>query len=195
MKEDLDSKDKRMMSLLNEISELKRVNDILQKSIKVHQEEKEKFVSIYQSKCEKLEKENKDLSLKMEKYVKNDLIQQKPTSLSRDEYLERKYSLNKFDEKYSAACLHKDILDFQDLIKKNIKDLKPTQEELIDLVKESVSECIEDYEVLVYGSYATKLCLPWSDIDLVLIPKVNVTLNQYTVLKHLTNNLQVITFI
>ena len=194
MKEDLDSKDKKMMSLLNEISELKRVNDILQKSIKVHQEEKEKFVSIYQSKCEKLEKENKDLSLKMEKYVKNDLIQQKPTTLSRDEYLERKYSLNKFDEKYSAACLHKDILDFQDLIKKNIKDLKPTQEELIELVKESVSECIEDYEVLVYGSYATKLCLPWSDIDLVLIPKVNVTLNQYTVLKHLTINLQVIIY-
>jgi DNA polymerase sigma len=194
MKEDLDSKDKKMMSLLNEISELKRVNDILQKSIKVHQEEKEKFVSIYQSKCEKLEKENKDLNLKMEKYVKNDIFQQKSTSLSRDEYLERKYSLNKFDENYSAACLHKDILDFQDLIKKNIKDLKPTQEELIELVKESVSECIEDYEVLVYGSYATKLCLPWSDIDLVLIPKVNVTLNQYTVLKHLTINLQVIIY-
>lgn len=25
-------------------------------------------------------------------------------------------------------------------------------------------------EVKVYGSHATKLCLPWSDIDLVIVP-------------------------
>lgn len=191
MKEDLESKDKKILGLLNEISELKRVNDILQKSIKAHQDEKEKFVSIYQVKFERLEKENKELNLKIEKCVKNDNIYQNSANLSRDVYLERKYSYEKYDEKYSAACLQKDILDFQELTKNNIKELKPTQEELIDLVKESVSECIDDYEVLVYGSYATNLCLPWSDIDLVLIPKVNVIQNQFTVLKVLTNNLQV----
>ena len=40
--------------------------------------------------------------------------------------------------------------------------------------------------VEVYGSHATQLCLHWSDIDLVLIPK-NLNQNQYQDTKGLRN--------
>jgi DNA polymerase sigma len=36
-----------------------------------------------------------------------------------------------------------------------------------------VNESIPDYELKIYGSHATNLCLPWSDLDLVLVPKNN----------------------
>ena len=88
--------------------------------------------------------------------------------------------------------MQKDILDFQEVIKDHIKSLKSTQEELITLVRESVSEVIEDYEIIIYGSYATNLCLPWSDIDLVLIPSVNnMNQNHFLALKLLSNNILV----
>lgn len=33
-----------------------------------------------------------------------------------------------------------------------------------------IKKSVPNSEVKVYGSHATKLCLPWSDIDLVIIP-------------------------
>jgi len=36
-----------------------------------------------------------------------------------------------------------------------------------------VNECSQDYEVHLYGSHSTNLCLPWSDLDVVLISKNN----------------------
>ena len=191
MKDDLDAKDKKIMGLLNEINELKRMNEILHKSNKIHLDEKEKIMSIFTEKCDKLEKENKELYVKLEKLTKNDFERAKDIS-TRKEFLDKKFSIKKYDDKYSASCLQKDILDFQEVIKDHIKSLKSTQEELITLVRESVSEVIEDYEIIIYGSYATNLCLPWSDIDLVLIPSVNnMNQNHFLALKLLSNNILV----
>jgi len=40
-------------------------------------------------------------------------------------------------------------------------------------IQNAVNECFQDYEVHLYGSHATNLCLPWSDLDVVLISKKN----------------------
>ena len=64
-------------------------------------------------------------------------------------------------------------MDFQELTKDQISSLKDTQENLVKLVQESINQATLDYEVRLYGSHATNLCLPWSDIDLVLIPLKN----------------------
>ncbi len=82
-------------------------------------------------------------------------------------------------------CLQKDILDFQDYTKDQIKKNKIVLDELIRLVQLTVNECIPDYEVKLYGSHATNLCLPSSDLDIVLLNKRTGYSNDYRVLQSL----------
>ena len=58
------------------------------------------------------------------------------------------------------------------LVTFKISIIKPKVNELINLIQDSVEKSIgNEYEVKLYGSHATGLCLPWSDIDVVLCKK------------------------
>jgi DNA polymerase sigma len=99
--------------------------------------------------------------------------------------IEKKFSTNKYDDKYIMKCLQKDILDFQEYTKEQIYKNKNILEDLIKFIEQSVYEIIPDYEVKLYGSHATNLCLPWSDLDIVLIHKKNPFAYNYTSLQNL----------
>lgn len=105
--------------------------------------------------------------------------------LVRKEILERKFSTQKYDDKYIVKCIQRDILDFQEYTKDQIRKNRVLIDELIRLVKQSVSDSIPDYEVNLYGSHATNLCLPWSDLDIVLVNKKVVFSNNYAALQSL----------
>ena len=47
--------------------------------------------------------------------------------------------------------------------------MQPLKEQLIERISAVIKKALPNSEVKVYGSHATKLCLPWSDIDLVFI--------------------------
>ena len=93
------------------------------------------------------------------------------------QYLNKKfinysYDLNFQDKNnYIINCLSKDLSEFVLYVSEHIKKSANIYEELIKNVQNSVNECLQDYEVHLYGSHATNLCLPWSDLDLVLISK------------------------
>jgi hypothetical protein len=55
--------------------------------------------------------------------------------------------LVKYDDKYSGKCLQKDLLDFLELTKDQIKKLKLMQEELIRNVHDAVNEITNEFEV------------------------------------------------
>lgn len=105
--------------------------------------------------------------------------------LAKKEILERKFSTHKYDDKYIVKCLQRDILDFQEFTKDQIKKNRVFIDELIKLVKQAVNDSIPDYEVNLYGSHATNLCLPWSDLDIVLVNKKVVFSNNYSALQSL----------
>jgi DNA polymerase sigma len=48
-----------------------------------------------------------------------------------------------------------------------------------------------DYEVRLYGSHATNLCLQWSDLDVVLVNKRGYSVSTYNALQGLYINLLV----
>lgn len=49
--------------------------------------------------------------------------------------------------------------------------MQPLKEHLIETLTTVIQKALPYSEVKVYGSHATKLCLPWSDIDLVIVPR------------------------
>ena len=76
-----------------------------------------------------------------------------------------------YKDEYVAKSLQRDLLDFQEFNREQIKKIKPVQEELLNYIKEAVNETLPEFEVKLYGSHATGLCLSWSDLDTVLIHK------------------------
>ena len=89
-----------------------------------------------------------------------------------------KYYTNKlmnnsiYPEEYIKQCLQKDLIDFSNYVGARIQMISPKVKELITYIQNAVDNSIgKDYEVKLYGSHATGLCLPWSDIDVVLCKK------------------------
>ena len=76
---------------------------------------------------------------------------------------------NIYPDEYIKQCLQKDLIDFNNYIGARIQMISPKVKELINYIQSAVDASIgKDYEVKLYGSHATGLCLPWSDIDVVL---------------------------
>jgi len=65
--------------------------------------------------------------------------------------------------------LHEEILVFRESVKDILHEMAPIKEQLIKNITSIIKKAVPNSEVKVYGSHATKLCLPWSDIDLVLV--------------------------
>ena len=111
---------------------------------------------------------------------KNELMSQLPKekvgtqsnkSLSPKEYRELKFSQGMPDETFVTKTLQKDLLDYSIYIKDKIAKKKYIVDKLLENVQQAVNEITNEYEAVLYGSYATGLCLPWSDLDVVLVGK------------------------
>ena len=69
-----------------------------------------------------------------------------------------------------------DLIDFMSYVHAKNQKLEPTLQKINSLIEKSVLESLgKDYQLHMYGSRATKLCLPWSDIDYV----ISFTKNRY----------------
>ena len=103
--------------------------------------------------------------------------------LKNEDYLNKKFSDEIFDDNQIKSNLYKDIIDFQKYTKSEIKK----RQKPISHIRSALQERLElngyDYTVNVFGSYATGLCLPWSDLDLILISKNQNIKNSNPVIK------------
>ena len=103
--------------------------------------------------------------------------------IKNEDYLNKKFSEEIFDENQIKSNLVKDIIDFQKYTKNGIKK----KQKSISHIRSSLQEILElndfDYTVNVFGSYATGLCLPWSDLDLILISKNQNMKNNNSIVK------------
>ena len=53
-----------------------------------------------------------------------------------------------------------------------MNEMDPIKTIIIEKISNFIKQVIPNSEIEVYGSHATKLCLHWSDIDLVLKPNM-----------------------
>ena len=66
--------------------------------------------------------------------------------------------------------LHDEIILFHAGVKSIMEEIDPIKHIIITKLQNLIQKAVPGGEVEVYGSHATKLCLHWSDIDLVLKP-------------------------
>ena len=176
--------------------------------------EKEEIIQKYQNQLNENEKTIKELSLtfsKKEKILsdinlqkeefknqieelkarKNELISKIPnneTNISKKNLPIKEYRENKFQSSmYNdiIKILQKDLIDYKNYIEGKMIKKKFIIEQLIANIRMTVNECFQDLEVKIYGSYATGLHLPWSDLDVVLINKHNIIVQPENILKKL----------
>ena len=120
-------------------------------------------------------------------------------SLNLTNYLNKKFINFQYVNKYLINSLTKDLMDYQIFVSMFIEKNHQIFDILIDNLKQATKESLPDYDVHLYGSHATNLCLPWSDLDVVLISNTNeenninennINNNPQILLNHLHENIR-----
>jgi non-canonical poly(A) RNA polymerase PAPD5/7 len=74
-----------------------------------------------------------------------------------------------FKKELVYSQLKLDLIDFMNYVHARNAKLESTLQKINSLIEKSVLESLgKEYQLHMYGSRATKLCLPWSDIDYVI---------------------------
>lgn len=105
-------------------------------------------------------------------------------------YLDNKFSTFSYDEIYTTKNITKDIIDFLHLTKIENKPKEMFVIKNISALQEVIMSLHLDYQIKVCGSFATGLNLPWSAIDLVLIPSMIQRQQDFPILQTLYIKLQ-----
>ena len=111
---------------------------------------------------------------------KQALIQKNPNSIilaQKESKLNHKYSsiLNRDKAKdLIYKQLTSDLIDYMNFVHRENSKHEITLQKINNIMQQSVLESLgEGYHLHMYGSRATKLCLPWSDIDYVISYTIN----------------------
>ena len=121
--------------------------------------------------------------------IPEDKIEKSNKNISPNKYREIKFQPEKYDENFIIKTLQKDLLDYEKYTKEKISKMKNIIDQLIQNIQISINEQSKDYEINIYGSYATDLSLPWSVLDLFLInknPSINTHQNNQIFLAQLS---------
>jgi len=87
-----------------------------------------------------------------------------------------------------SSVLNEEIVSFEKAVDSYFKENQAVLESLLNMIQTSMMELVPDAECIIYGSFATGLWLPWSDIDLVVkIPQAEAA---YSILELLESTLK-----
>ena len=152
-------------------TELENQNKIQLENYKKENEELKNKITLMQKEYSEIFEKYKILEQNNKNNTNIPINPNNPTQYSL--YLNKKFINFTYDQMYVLNCLSKDIKDYQQFVKEHIEREQSLYDTLIQNIQISVDESIHDYDVHLYGSHATNLCLPWSDLDVVLVPRNN----------------------
>ena len=156
-------------------NEIKEIKNKIEKNKQIMMEKYNK-ISNQNQKIQKLKNEYNEIQSKIS-LIKEKLIQNQNTieKILPNNNIITKFSIyqnedgSAFSREYITKQLQIDLIDFKNYVHNNVDQIQPIFEKLTSLINNYVIESLgNDYKIKVYGSRATKLCLPLSDIDIVV---------------------------
>ena len=121
-----------------------------------------------ENKINELELNKKKL---LEKIPEDKILHKSNKNIPNKEYQVLKFQPPELPENFITGILQKDLIDYQNYILYHVSKKKPVIESIIEKIQNIINEIDPNYIVKIYGSYANGICLPWSDLDLVLVNK------------------------
>ena len=182
-------------SLLMDLSklnlEIKNINNEINSYSKIIKENENK--NMYEinniNLQKKVENDTLDILYTQEHFIK---LKNCHENLLKDEnYLNKKFSDDSFKDEQIKKNLAKDIIDFQLYNKEHVKKKLISASKIRSDLQLLLERNGFDYTVYIFGSYATNLCLPWSDLDLSLFNKsqnINSALKLQEIVNVLSNS-------
>ena len=128
--------------------------------------------------CKALENETLQ-SISHQTQLKQSLLSKLSTSstpspplktLPKPTQLHHKFTPHQLTEQTIISALQKNLTDYTSFIKTKTKSKLPIVKTLINHIQTLLSSITSDYTVNIFGSYAYGLSLPWSNIDIMLVP-------------------------
>ena len=156
-------------------NQIKEIENQIEKNKQIKIEKKNK-ISNQNLKIQNLKNEYKEIQSKI-LLIKEKLIQNQNSieKILPNNNLIAKFTVSKnedgsaFSREYIIKQLQIDLIDFKNYVHNTVDQTQPIFEKLTSLINNYVIESLgNDYKIKVYGSRATKLCLPLSDIDIVV---------------------------
>ena len=153
-------------SKTNELNKLKLFLNQQKKNLDADSENHKNELIKKNAEIAEIQKKEQMIKNKMIGIEPNMNIKQKPKYLLKYESMIKRNNIN---EDYIYNQLQRDLIDYMQYVHNKNAKLKNTILRIKELLKESVLNCLgKNYEVKIYGSRETGLCLPWSDIDAVI---------------------------
>ena len=169
LKAQLAEKNKKLLECNGKIAEKNKIIENDKKKLK------EKNIEFQFIKSEIIENNRKKEELnKIQQELNIQLSQDKLYQQSNkysESYKELKFLPHQIEDNEMFKILNKDLMDYQKYITEKINKKLPIIKNLINDIKMTINTATQDYDIHVYGSYANGLCMPWSDLDLVLVNK------------------------
>ena len=156
---------------------------------KINEQEYKNLIE-YNDLQSKIEKENSNLQIILSQLENFQNQENHNQNKNLSDYLEKKFSNDKFDEQYLIQNINKDIIDFQNYIKEQMQKKQMQVTGIVSLLQGILDESGFDYQIQIFGSYATGLSLPCSDLDVILVPRTITNGKEYSVLQSLYIKLQ-----
>ena len=166
--------------LNNTIEQINQNEKKIDQDMKQHISEKNNLLLSFKEKYDNISKEiaekNKNITENYKKEIfskiKNEISKIYEKNQNIFKYYSNKFTNNLYSDEYIKKSLQNNLLDFCKYVTTKTQIVSPKVKELIKYIQTSVDNSIgNDYEVKLYGSHATGLCLPWSDIDVVICKK------------------------
>ena len=177
-KKELSELDKLNLIQDNEIQNIKQEISIKKKEISNYKQKNKAYneflakISQSQNPQQIDEQEINTESTNIENQVQENINPEpihKPLTQETFQFLCDKFESKAYERNYIVKCLQKDLEDYQQYIQSEIEKKREKINDIITQLQSVVNEIDQNYTVHLYGSYSTGLCLPWSDIDTVII--------------------------
>jgi len=146
-----------------------------EQKLKKSLQEKEALIEELTKKAEDLENSIKNATLKSASATYNEISMMTDPLLfnfqidTMSEFLrDPRPNVEFIKHEYASKMLHEEIIAFEKAVNTFNTEKKTTFDSLLESLKSAVIEAVPGADWDIYGSFSTGLCLPWSDIDIVI---------------------------